>query len=159
MKTIRYNTFETNSSSTHAYTLNIPVKPSYKPIVESNKIDINVNHNDCENWAGRIGLLAHYLILSNCESQLKDLTAVIEEFAGFTVTFLNPEPDAVKSIIDEDLLSDYISDNFYEYTNDYGHGSVESFMETLDKILSTAGNTIAFIFSENSYNTETYIDG
>ena len=166
MKTIRHNTFETNSSSTHAYTLNVPKKADFKPLFEEGikSIDIQRYSTGVTSWQSRLGLLSHYLVLTDRQKFLKNLIETVEHFIDKSINFIDRSYSVVYPIQSQlaegddyaETLLEYLKDEFYSMTNEYGHGSAKAFKDTLEEITSTIGLSLAFIFSNSAYETETW---
>lgn len=168
MKTVRYNTYETNSSSTHAYTVS--------RVNKNNRPDLNIipREDGCI-YVGfdqateavpqeKIGHLLKYANDIGDQEMFDRVRKVVEEFTGATLKVsgaayvdgkwvknedfrkvTNPKFD----FDDEDADWDGLTDNWYSYTCEYGHGSVEEFCDVMNEIARTEENLKIFIFSSN----------
>lgn len=176
MKTVRYNTFETNSSSTHAYCIS--------SIDTSNRVDLNIIPSD----DGIINLrlasmdgnttpqskISHMLLYANtignqemfdrifsvvenhtgaklivsCKLWVKDKWVSISDLKEVTNPHMHHDIDGCK---------ESVGDIFYSFANEYGHGSVDQFIEDMNDILSSEENLKKFFFSsDQGVSIETY---
>lgn len=177
MKTVRYSTFETNSSSTHAFTVN--------PVDLANKPDLNIIPDEngcivlglCGAESGvpqeKIGHLLKYANSIGDQDAFDRVRKVVEEFTGAQLIVKTKQWSGSKMVSYEDLRVvtnekidfeeeediDNLIDEWYSYTHAYGHGGVSEFCSVMNEICSTEENIRIFIFSsKQSVYSETYYD-
>lgn len=180
MKTIRSNCFETNSSSTHSFTVNtvnLQNKPDVTFIPDTNnEIHIDISRGDSADSATPQDKSAFLLLFADTISDQKlydRIINIIETFTkakvipsftkwvgGKNVTVspyltIEPSEDA-----EEDEVNENLADTFGYYVGEYGHGSSEEFKEDILKIVSTDESIKVFIFSsKQGVSTESHYDG
>ena len=165
MKTIRQNTFETNSSSTHAISFSSTLShpPEFIP-VNNGPVIINVEIKDTETWKNKVAMLG-FITEFYKESPIntKELENILSSYTGFSMTFNSDlKKEKRERYIKGYKLSEqeWFSDNLSGYfTGEYGFGSDESFLETLCEILKDEEKIKRFCFSENLYVIGSYYDG
>lgn len=172
MKTIRYNTFETNSSSTHAY--------SVSSVNLKNRVDLNIIPD--ENGEIRLRLttmdeditpqakISHMLLYANTtgnQEMFDRIVQTVEDHTGGKLyvearvwnkdkwvdvspltTVSNPRM-IFESDDDETVEANHeeISDTFYSFASEYGHGCVEEFIDDMEDIGSSTEKLKIFFFS------------
>jgi hypothetical protein len=168
MKTVRYNTYETNSSSTHAYTV--------RKVDHKNRPDLNIIPDD--DGFIRVGFsemsestpqdkIGHILKYANSvgdQEMFDRVRKTVEEFTGAkllisTRIWKDGKYETVEDMRvvsnpkfnfndeDEDEDTESLTDEWYSYTNEYGHGSIGEFCEVMNEIGRTEKNLKIFIFS------------
>jgi len=179
MKTIRHNTFETNSSSTHAY--------SVSSVNASNRVDLNIipdengqivlgmaAMDDDANPQSKISHMLKYADVSGNQELYDRITKVVEDHVGGKLfvqarvfengkwvdksphtlvskprhtVISDDDEDSDNEDEDEDAFSEMISDEFYGFTCEYGHGSVREFVKDMEAIAATDESLKTFFFS------------
>lgn len=176
MKTVRYNTYETNSSSTHAYTVNA-VNKNNRPdlnIIPREDGCIYVSFTEASEAVPqeKIGHLLKYANHIGDQEMFDRVRKVVEEFTGATLKvsgsayvdgkWVKNEDWRVVSkpkfdFNDEDADWESISDEWYSYTCEYGHDGAEDFCNVMNEIGRTEENIKIFIFSSNQgFHVESY---
>lgn len=177
MKTIRYNTYETNSSSTHAYTVN--------RLNRSNRPDLNIIPDDRGFIRLRLGemtcatpqdKISHVLKYANSigdQDMFDRIRKTVEEFTGGkllinSMVWKNNNYEEVElrevdnpkfDFDDEDSDFDLLDDEWYSYSSEYGHGSIREFCDVMTEICSSEENLKIFIFSsKQGVEIESYYD-
>jgi hypothetical protein len=177
MKTIRYTTYETNSSSTHAYTvhsLNMKNRPNLNIIPsEDGFIRVGFTEMTQSTPQDKIGHILNYANSIGDQELFDRVRKVVEEFTGAKLlvstrvyvdkkwekvedlrTVTNPKFDFESD--DEDKWETF-DDNWYSYVNEYGHGSSENFCSVMNEIGRTEESLKIFIFSSHQgVHVETY---
>ena len=177
---IRQNCWETNSSSTHAVTLNVlEVEPTMKPYSKNNKTIViektSWEDYSLENWKTKMHFLGEYLGFLNRKSEFSRIEKLISDFAGFEIVYgslfydivpitleneneLKTEKDY--SVIDEEDDDDYsvLMREFSYFSRGY-ESCEEFFQEDVEKILSSDDMILSFICSDGWFEIETYYDG
>lgn len=162
MKTIRQNTFETNSSSTHAYTINVMAndKPTFKPLIYVDKYTVTNSYDESDSWNGRATLCIRYGYITTGQPTVNNILEWLAEFLGVPVTLdervLKSSKECGAPVDDDEALHDYMRDEFYSWCRD---GGTEDFISDMNKITSDKNLFLSFVFSESSVSTETYYDG
>ena len=161
---IRPGIFESNSSSTHAYTLTFTEGrlPSYKPIV-SGPIRVCNGALTDGRWIDNISLLAGYLYIKGGD-RLKWLETVLGDFCEKKVEFDFSDfksayyLDWSKELELDEKLEAYFENfslgNYVGYGNDY-----KECVELVEKILSSKENVISFVSNSNWIEVDAYYDG
>lgn len=179
MKTIRYSTYETNSSSTHAYTV--------QSVCAKNRPDLNIIPDDdgfirvgfTEATEAvpqeKIGHLMKYADSIGDQEMFDRVRKVVEEFTGAVLkvrggsyiknkwvqtddfrVVSNPKFDFDT---EEDEDWERLSEEWYSYTCEYGHGSIREFCEVMNEIGNSEENLKIFIFSsKQGVDVESYYD-
>lgn len=171
MKTIRHNTFETNSSSTHAYTVSVPAKNEDAAstfIPKDGKLEfcISAGVDGENNLFNRVNFLLNFADVTQNEEAFKMVVETIEEFCNCKVNvthrvYKNQEwvtLNDYKIIRAEDHdVHDAVSDTFYSFLYD---SDAETFIEENNKIFEDKEKIKTFIFGRSDrFNTESYYDG
>lgn len=158
-KQVRQGVFESNSSSTNAFTLSFDIRriPDMKPIIRG-PIWVYPGASTSDSWAEKLGLLAGYMRITN--KDLNDLVNVVKDFCGDTVEFnfekFNEYNDGKYGPI---TISDYFED-FSEQGCDGEYGnSEEDIIDQMEDILSTPEKTLSFLFSYGHIIENEYYDG
>lgn len=175
MKTIRHATFETNSSSTHAYTIHTSSgrKPDMTPIIETDEIEIQLHSSEPNGWTSKVGFLLEYAKEINDAAAFKRIIDAVEKFADVKVKAWESVYDKtvknyIKAVItpktiDGDVLSDegieeMINDGDYSCWNNSDYS--DNFAENMRSNISSEENIVAYCFnSAVSYDTHEYYDG
>ncbi len=148
MKTIRHNTYETNSSSTHAY--------SVQDLNRKNRPDLNIIPGD--DGFIRVGFTEmtestpQNKIVVSASVRLNNKWEKVDNLREVT----NP-----KFNFDTEEEDDWetLNDEWYSFTNEYGHGSINEFCGVMNEIGRTEENLKIFIFSSNQgVHVESYYD-
>ena len=148
MKTIRQNTFETNSSSTHAFTIQIDKcgnGPEFKPITDVDSIQINVTnyYSSVDNWRDRLSLVIAY-----CKYKNYGITNIIEK---------------VEEFLGKKLVIKYETEDINRYSfcyfADRWDRSYSCFEECMVTIVNDDKCLLGFVFSESTITSEEYYDG
>lgn len=182
MKTIRFNCFETNSSSTHALTIGFPLefpKPEQKFITDQR---FNLHESDFQNsmYEKANFFLSYAFVLGNVD-HFNRVVSVIKDFCGVNVEAyiekwnadtrtrdtIEITPESFKSLLlysletDEDLLEELYEEEMFSYMiGDYGHSSVRDIVETVEPIISDYDKLQQVIFSNLSiFEEHHYFDG
>lgn len=160
MKTIRENTFETNSSSTHAYSVSVPAGGAgYKPIVSGpvNLKQGNYWYGDGQSWSSRIQLMYQYLGVTGRLGEFDAISEAISTFIGQPLVVESENKFA--DIGDYADLKEYVRDEFYKFCNeDYSDG-VEGFISSMNAIVGDVNKAVAFAFTEGIVDQHEYYDG
>ena len=173
MKTIRQNTFETNSSSTHAYSVNRLVKTNRADtnIIpdEAGEVKIHLTDDTGSSPQSKLTLLLFYAYTVGDQEMFDRIVRVVENFSGARVVasikaWSGKEWKQTCPVVtvsaDGSRTGDKMSDTFYSWTNESGHGSTEDFVSTMDEIGADDDTIKVFIFSSRqNISTETYYDG
>jgi hypothetical protein len=172
MKTtqIRQNCFETNSSSTHAFTLYVPsnVEISYKPYSETGKIIIPLgNIGGDDTFMDKMIMLGRYLQIQKKFDDLHVIEKVVSEFSGIDVKYDTEYFSPTLRYNGEEYSDEdhAIEDQFYTFLSGdrygYGNGSVSNIREILDGILSSGSDKsiLEFVCSFGWISCDTYYDG
>ena len=159
MKTIRQNTFETNSSSTHALSLyssklgnrDVTFIASDDPVVVNvgGWLPFIINDSITE----KIKFVVSYLFNTNQTDKLQEFQ---DAFNAFSPRKLEIVFNAKYEPCGVDSLDDYFS----IFTCEYGHDGVEDFKVYADAIVKNADTMLDFVFtSANGWESESYYDG
>lgn len=173
---IRQNCWETNSSSTHAITLNVkcastlttkPYSQDGIPIV----IEKGWEDYSQENWEAKMHFLGEYLAYTNRKSELKRVEKIISDFAGFPITYgenfyelvpvAHPTDDLGDNEEYDNPYNDQLMTKFGYFcdNNGYGYESSEDFVMDVEKILVTDFMILSFLCSDGWFCVEHYRDG
>lgn len=173
MKTIRQHTFETNSSSTHAFTVNSikDCKPDTTFYSEDGTYNISLSYSNGENNPkDKAGFLLHFAKVYGSEDMYDNILRVVGDFSKLNIvatrrywdndqrTYVTTEekPEFVKYDSDKNLYES-IGDAFYEFTCEYGHGSAKKFIDDMLNIVKSDENIIKFVFSsKQGFEIESY---
>jgi len=185
MKTIRHNTFETNSSSTHALSISMNniTKPTFKPISEDT-VEIGIYSYGYETWKDRLSMLITYCIVRDKISKINDILELVSGFVGFPVKtvfklediYINTTDDSYNRKMyqiekdgkffrlyewTDEMIDDDDFDQFSEFfgNSGYGEDSAKDLVDKLENIISNQEKLLAFVFSENPISSEEYYDG
>ena len=176
MKTVRQHTFETNSSSTHAY--------SVDTLNESNRIDLNIipdengeivlfpsTMDESNTPQSKISHMLAYARAIKDQELFERIVETVNEHTGGKLVVKdrvwrdkNYHHDIIEKIEgpkldlaailaadeDDDAFEDdreCLRDTFYSYTCEYGHGSLEDFVEVHEAIASSKATLGIFFFS------------
>lgn len=173
MKTIRTNCFETNSSSTHAYSVSAPSDLSIKPmqtfVTEDGVVKVNLSTGEpSDSMLGKLSFLLSVAYYIGNQTAFDRVVKVAEDFAkikldvqGRIVKDGKYVWDTITTVLpveeDEDERNDALNDTFYSWTNEYGHDGVDSFIEEVEKIWASEQSILVFVFSNLSpFHTESY---
>lgn len=184
MKTIRANCFETNSSSTHSYTVNAPsdlsLKPSQTFVTEDGIVRVTINAGEpSESLLGKLSFLLTATYFIGDQPGFDRVVSVAEEFAKVKLEITRKEwkdgkwvegpvtkvmdyGDAV--VTDEDFDDDSvhpaaetIRDEFCSWVNECGHETADDFINEVSEIVESEQAILVFIFSNVlPFGTETY---
>jgi hypothetical protein len=166
MKTVRYNTYETNSSSTHAYTVqsvNTKNRPDLNIIPDEDGF-IRVGFTEATDAVpqDKIGHILNYANSIGDQEMFDRVRRVVEEFTGAkllvkTTMYVNKQWETVEDVCvvtnpkfdfnSEDEDWETLKDQWYSYTCEYGHGSIHEFCDVMNEIGRTDKNLKIFIFS------------
>lgn len=158
---VRQSTWETNSSSTHAYTLYFPERVSveFKPIPDGNPIFVSSGWYTGTSWRSKAGYVAAYLYIKDRLDDIRKLEELLTNFCGGEVKF-----DLTKLVeyVDKYPKDKNVEDMFDSFTlrnyDQYG-SSPENLEKTFERILATNDNTLAFICSSQGIEINEYYDG
>jgi hypothetical protein len=169
MKTIRHNTYETNSSSTHAYSvqdLNLKNRPDLN-IIPGDDGFIRVGFTEMTESTpqNKIGHILNYANSVGDQELFDRVRKVVEEFTGAKLLVsasvrLNNKWERVDDLrevanpkfnFDTEEEDDWetLNDQWYSFANEYGHGSINEFCGVMNEIGRTEENLKIFIFSSN----------
>ena len=167
MQTVRYNTYETNSSSTHAYTVD--------SLNRSNRPDLNIIPDDDgfirigftemteSTPQDKIGHILNYANSIGDQEMFDRIRKTVEEFTSAkllisthiwkdrkyeTVEDMREVFKPKLDLEDEDALES-LNDEWYSFANEYGHGGINEFCGVMNEIGRTEENLKIFIFSSN----------
>lgn len=178
MKTIRTNCFETNSSSTHSFTIHkadgvATLKPIQTFIPDENGL-INVSlgsvDGDYSSMMNKLQFLLYYTFISGDNEKFQNVIKVVESFTKAKLKILKYSYDYKTKVgtnteitnaesTNKDL-DEIIEDEFCQWIGDYGNESVEDFKECADSWLENDQSILVFIFSGVSpFSSETYYNG
>lgn len=163
-KTTRTAVFESNSSSTSSYTVYLPKKtdiPQYRPYLKTDKLELRYySTEEVGSWTSRIQFLTGFLGMTGRHKEIPAFMEKISAFAGYEITMTGIKDESVNVQDDEDAMKEEecerIEDNYYSFCNDYGHGSVKDFMDTMNTLLSDDDLILAFVFSEGFVGVESW---
>jgi len=176
MKTIRTNCFETNSSSTHSFTVSAPtnlaIQPSQTFLPNSDGvIAIQLGRDDPENsLRGKLKFLLTIAHDLGDQVAFDRVISVVQEFTKIPVKVsmnqwdgkawqVNPVT-AVKAYKEGEDMTESIEDEYYAWTREYGHGSVGDFVAEAQKCLKDEQTILTFIFTGFSpFDSEAHYDG
>jgi hypothetical protein len=174
MKTTRTSCFETNSSSTHAYTLDIPDlanrKPAYKFVDEELTFNLAISDYLEGTPLSKLRFILSLAHLAGCQAEFD---RVIETFAdeGIKITCTTTrrvpgksccetvETAEVEQYEDEDERNVALEDELYKFTyND--DATIEEILEDMSRVYLTKENIKKFVLSDvNPFDSYTYYDG
>lgn len=178
MKTTRTNCFETNSSSTHSFTVNAPYRLDLKPSAtflpgESGKIEVqilgSVDFESC--LYDKLNFVLAFAYLTGDKEGYDRVIRVVESFTNLPVDVTARKYEAgagyktyqvteVPVYETEEAMHEAVEDTFYSYVRDYGHGSVENFLEEGRKVIASDQSVLVFIFTNHrGFSRETHYDG
>ena len=163
MKTTRTNCFETNSSSTHSLTVfsaGANLKPIYNFVGDdAGEVHVKVgNVYDVDSTPiEKLGFLLTYASVTGSQELFDRVVKIAADFSKLTIV---PDKAEVEGEpLDEDEYEDVLSDDFYKFTNEYGHGSVEDFKSSVDEIIEDDASILAFIFGAGGFDRTEHYDG
>lgn len=176
MKTIRHNCFETNSSSTHAYTIFAPPKvlaPTAKLIPgQDGTITIDITDFEGENTiTDRIAFILSYAYYTNDKPLFNQVVACVNSFCEckllVTTRIWNPHSKKYDSLVvnEENLLGlcdkDKLRDEFYSFLKtEYEERDFEYIEYEIKRIRSSNEMLKTFIFSNHTaFTKEEFYDG
>jgi len=166
MKTIRKSVWESNSSSTSAFSI-CPMNPQ-NPLDctfipnKNNEIQIALESGPNASNAtpqDKSALLLFFAVKTGNQTLFDRLITIIELFTqAKVVTSLTSyeyslkrnvtiSPYTVVEAVDEDSFNDSLVDTFCDFCSDLGHGSVSEFVKAVEKILISDEAIRTFIFS------------
>lgn len=181
MKTIRYNTFETNSSSTHAYSIsavNLKNRVDLNIIPDENgeiRLRLDTMDEDITPQA-KISHMLHYANTTGNQEMFDRIVQTVEDHTGgklyiearvwdkgewvkYPLTTIS-NPRMVFESDDADAVEanrEKISDTFYSFASEYGHGCVQEFIDDMEDIGSSVEKLKIFFFSsKQGVNIEIY---
>jgi hypothetical protein len=177
MKTVRYNTYETNSSSTHAYTVhgvNLKNTPDLN-IIPSDDGFIHVGFTEITGSTpqDKIGHILNYANSIGDQELFDRVRKVVKKFTGADLIirasgWLNGKREMFDNLSevtnpkfdfdsDDESAWESLSDTWYSYSNEYGHGSIKSFCAVMNEIGRSEENLKIFIFSsKQGVHVESY---
>lgn len=176
MKTIRTNCFETNSSSTHSFTVSAPTNLSLKPTQtfladDDGIISVHLEAGDGDNsLKGKLTFLLATAYHMGNQAAYDRVVKVVEDFTKLTVkatvkawtgeVWETNEVTSVLSHDNEEAMSEHIEDQYYSWVRDYGHGSVEDFIDKVNKSVESEQAILVFIFTNHlPFDSEAHYDG
>lgn len=180
MKTIRTNCFETNSSSTHSFTIHkandiSKLIPSQTFIPGPNgDIDImmaGAPDGDDSSIKNKLRFLLYYTVVIGNVEKHKQIIDVVETFTNAKLNILTREydralnasvvvPMVVKPIKDGEGFNAALEDEFCSWVGEYGNGSVDDFKECANSWIESSDSIKAFIFSDvQPFSSEAHYDG
>jgi len=161
-KQVRQGTYETNSSSTHAYTINTyrkSVKAEYKPIVDG-PIVISPDAGEGDHWTTRVSWLVGYLYLSNRKDEVGIVAKSLSDFVGESVGF------SMDKFIEHVEKYDTTVEDYFEIFNDEGeHGergygnNLKELIVFFDGVMESPESIRNFICSSGWVEVNEYYDG
>jgi len=162
-KTVRMGQFESNSSSTSAYSVYLPKKtdiPEFKPYIKSDKLEIPYRpYSDTQSWIDRVQFLTGFLSITGRVNEIPTFMEKISKFAEISITMINVKDDSFKGESSYEDLNEYLDDSYYSFCNEYGHDSVEDFKDTMNTLLADDDLVLAFVFSSNFISEQSWYNG
>jgi hypothetical protein len=165
MQTVRYNTYETNSSSTHAYTvnsLNCSNRPDLNIIPDDDGfIRIGFTEMTESTPQDKIGHILNYANSIGDQEMFDRIRKTVEEFTSAkllisarvwkdrkyeTVEDMREVSNPKLDLEDEDSLES-LRDEWYSFACEYSHGGIAEFCEVMNEICRSEENLKIFIFS------------
>jgi len=165
MQTVRYNTYETNSSSTHAYTvdsLNRNNRPDLNIIPDDDGfIRIGFTEMTESTPQDKIGHILNYANSIGDQEMFDRIRKTVEEFTSAkllisarvwkdrkyeTVEDMREVSNPKLDLEDEDSLES-LRDEWYSFACEYSHGGIAEFCEVMNEICRSEENLKIFIFS------------
>jgi len=166
MKTIRQSIFESNSSSTHAFSVNI-INPNNKPDCTFIPDENNEIHIKLENGPGasnatpqdKSSLLLLYAGKTGNQDLFNRVITIIEDFTKAKVvtsyssydysskSHVTISPYIVVVTNKEDNFNNDVGDTFYDFCSDLGHGSEQEFNSVMNEVIKSDESIRTFIFS------------
>lgn len=162
MKTIRTNCFETNSSSTHSYTVNAPSDLSLKPaqtfVTEDGIVRVKINAGEPnDSLLGKLSFLLSATYFIGDQAAFDRVVKVAEEFAKVKLEISNREwvnskwvEGPVTKVLDHDVPAarkegdeeDYDYDDDYDDDDDDGseHPAAETIRDEYRSWVDEAGH-------------------
>lgn len=183
MKTIRSNCFETNSSSTHALTIEFPSvfrDVEMKFIIDQ---EFDLQESDFTNSSyDKANFFLAYAYVTNNKNLFETVVNLIEQFCGIKVTCYINKWNSVEKTRDKvvitsesfDDLSETITsqsdeklieeleeeDTFCYMLGEYGHDNVLDILEIVEPITKDEDKLLKIIFSNQSiFEEHSYYDG
>lgn len=157
---IRTSTFETNSSSTHAYTVwtGKQGKATFRPII-TETIKVEPVWYATDDWKTKLSALVAYLYIQNRKDEIANIQDIFLRFTGTEPSFdfskVQESLDDPKYPFELEWLFEEFSPN---YDGNYGNEPKE-LIEFLDRILLTEEDILAFVCSNGWIETNEYYDG
>lgn len=179
MKTIRQSVFESNSSSTHSYsiaTLN-PKNPLDCTFIPNSNNEIHINLEDGPNASNatpqdKSALLLSFANITGDQELFDRVITVIELFTKAKVItsyssydrslrkHVTTTPYTVVNVSDADSFNSNMEDNFSDFCSDLGHGSISEFVRAVKTLIVSDETIRTFIFSSNQgFIVESGYDG
>lgn len=163
METIRYNTFETNSSSTHAIVVPKQVNSEKYDLYDSLDHDYAFGREECrlcDNWDEKLAY-AYMLLKDNNVEELDTFKNQVREIWKelFNNTNCTPTPKNVFDYIDRDGIDGNLTgeDNFLilreRYRSYVDHACDLENKDILDRLINDKEFVKRFIFNIDSYIT------
>jgi hypothetical protein len=175
MKTTRSNCFETNSSSTHAYSLNTFKEESWKlsqTFIPDENNQIHVEISDLDNvensMAGKLQFLVSVAYHKGDQHAFDRIKRAVKDFTNADLIVNKPKSwrddtsilnvKAVNNIL-EDEIRDYLDDTFNRFTRE-DYGSVDELILNFNTYTKSENSIKAFIFSNFApFEKQEYYDG
>jgi hypothetical protein len=164
MKTVRQSTFETNSSSTHAYSLVVPsnfAPPAYSFVDKEIEVKLGATYYIAMTPRGRLEFLLSFAYLIGDQAAFDKIRSVIEAHSSCTIKTLTNTglTVIVKSYENDDERNCELEEAFYKFTYDE-NDSIESLIQKFNQIVAKDANIISFVFSEyNPIDQYEHYDG
>jgi hypothetical protein len=179
MKTIRTNCFETNSSSTHSYTVNAPSDLSLKPaqtfVTEDGIVRVKVNAGEpSDSLLGKLSFLLSATYFIGDQAAFDRVVKVAEEFAKVKLEISNREwvngkwvEGPVTKVLDhgtpaareegddddddgsEHPAAETIRDEYCSWVNEAGHENADEFINEVSEIVQSEQAILVFVFSDS----------
>lgn len=155
---IRQGSFETNSSSSHAFTLCFPSggQPDSRPIIRG-PISVGTCAGTDDGWQTKVEMLAAYLYISDRKDEIPRLEKIISDFAGGDIPLKFDFTNWEKVILKYGEMG--IGEYFETYTDgnsEYGN-SEEEIISNFDNILKDDNLLLVFI-NNPVIQEDTYYD-
>lgn len=160
---IRSSCFETNSSSTHAYTVYTGgnLKANFKPIITEAPIVVPSGLSSCDTWQSKLASLVGYLVLQKREDEIDNIQDIFFRFSGKEPTF---DLTRIKESINHPKWPLDLEGFFEEfsprgpYGDEYGN-TPEELEKFLNRILLTEESILGFVCANGWIEENEYYDG
>lgn len=160
---IRSGTFETNSSSTHAYTIYTGKtgEATFKPIIKEAPITVSSGFTTTDEWMPKLSSLVGYLYLQKREDEIAKIQDIFFRFTGtepsFDFTRIKESVEHPKWPLDLEGFFEGFSPSG-PYGDEYGN-TPEELEQFFNKILLSEEDILGFVCSTGWIEVNEYYDG